>query len=243
MDPFTIAAIGTTVIGSVGNIIGGISRKNKAQRALDNFRRQELKNVTKDMRVSTMGAELQTRRAQSRFESSVDALRSGGVRGLVGGMGNVAAADQDMQANISVGLDQQQVAIDRMAAQDEANIRAMQEQRESAAIAGLGAEVAAGRNQTSMGIKGIADAGVSALTAGFGPGKAPDVMGTARAGIDAGGASIKASQYLGSTAQGYMQAKTAASNAFGGGTNAFNGVAKYNGYGLTGSYTEDPYNL
>lgn len=185
MDPFTIAAIGTTVIGSVGNILGGISRKNKAQKALDSFKRQELKNVTKDMRVSTMGAELQTRRAQSRFESSVDALRSGGVRGLVGGMGNVAAADQDMQANISVGLDQQQVAIDRMAAQDEANIRGMQEQRESSAIAGLGAEVAAGRNQTAMGIKGIADAGVSALTAGIGPGLGKGAEGISAAGNSA----------------------------------------------------------
>lgn len=162
-----LAGAALTAAGSAGNMIKGAKRAKDAQKALNNFKRQELKNVTEGMRVSTLGAELQTKQAQARFESSVDALRSGGVRGLVGGLGNVAAQDQAMQAKIGAGLDQQQVAIDQMAAQDEQRIREIQEGRESAAIAGLGQEIAAGKAQQQQGIAGIAEAGMSVLTAGL----------------------------------------------------------------------------
>lgn len=53
------------------------------------------------MRVSTLGAQLNTREAQRRFATSVDALRSGGVRGVVGGLG---AQEQLMQINKQVFL-------------------------------------------------------------------------------------------------------------------------------------------
>lgn len=176
-----LAGAALTAAGSAGNMIKGAKRAKDAQKALNNFKRQELKNVTEGMRVSTLGAELQTKQAQSRFESSVDALRSGGVRGLVGGLGNVAAQDQAMQAQIGAGLDQQQVAIDQMGAQDEQRIRQMQEQRESGAIAGLGQEIAAGKAQQQQGIAGIAEAGMSVLSAGLGG----QLGGAAAPGADA----------------------------------------------------------
>lgn len=201
-----LAGAALTAAGSAGNIIKGAKRSKEARKALDNFKRQELKNVTEGMRVSTMGAELQTQRAQSRFESSVDALRSGGVRGLVGGMGNVAAADQAMQANISAGLDQQQVSIDRMAASDEANIRQMQEQRESSAIAGLGAEVAAGQAQTQQGIAGIAEAGMSVLSAGING----QLGGATAAGSEAIQAAGKSATATGMQAMGALSAPISA---------------------------------
>lgn len=164
MDPLTIAGLGISALGSIGNIISGASRKRKAQKALDNFKRQELRNVTEGMRVSTLGAELQTQEAQRRFATSVDALRSGGVRGLVGGLGRQEQIQQVGQQQIAADLDRQQQQIEQMAAQDEANIRSMREQRETAAIRGLGMEVAAGRNQTAMGIGGLAQTGLSAMS-------------------------------------------------------------------------------
>ena len=163
-----LAGAALTAAGSAGNMIKGAKRAKDAQKALNNFKRQELKNVTEGMRVSTLGAELQTKQAQSRFESSVDALRSGGVRGLVGGLGNVAAQNQSMQAQIGAGLDQQQQQIDKFAREDQASIRQIQEQRESGAIAGLGQEIAAGKAQQQQGIAGIAEAGMSVLSAGLG---------------------------------------------------------------------------
>jgi hypothetical protein len=162
-----LAGAALTAAGSAGNMIKGAKRAKDAQKALNNFKRQELKNVTEGMRVSTLGAELQTQEAQRRFATSVDALRSGGVRGLVGGLGQQEQLQQSQQQQIGAGLDQQQVAIDQMAAQDEQRIRQMQEQRESAAIAGLGSEIAAGKAQQQQGIAGIAEAGMSVLTAGM----------------------------------------------------------------------------
>lgn len=218
----TIAIAGAAVAaaGSTANIISGANRAKKAQKALDNFKRQELKNVTEGMRVSTLGAELQTQEAQRRFATSVDALRSGGVRGLVGGLGRQEQIQQAGQQQIAADLDRQQQQIEQMAAQDEANIRNMQEQRESSAIAGLGMEVAAGKNQVSQGISGLAQAGLTAATAGIGAGAgeaagAANTAATAgRAGIDAGAGVIKASEYVGSTAQTYNMAKQAAGAAF-----------------------------
>jgi len=162
-----IAGAALTAAGSAGNMIKGAKRAKDAQKALNNFKRQELKNVTEGMRVSTLGAELQTQEAQRRFATSVDALRSGGVRGLVGGLGQQEQLQQIEQQKIGAGLDQQQFTINEMAAKDDQKIREMQEQRESAAIAGLGSEIAAGKAQQQQGIAGIAEAGMSVLSAGI----------------------------------------------------------------------------
>jgi hypothetical protein len=176
----SLAGVGVSAIGSISQMISGASRTSKAKRALENYQRQELRNVTEGLRVSTLGAELQTQEAQRRFATSVDALRSGGVRGVVGGLGRQEQLQQGEQQRIAADLDRQQRQIDMMRAQDEARIRAMQEQRESQEIAGLGAEIAAGRQLTQSGIKGFMDTGLSAAMLandgafdGLGSGQAP----------------------------------------------------------------------
>ena len=157
----TLGGLGASAIGSISQMISGASRTSKAKRALENYQRQELRNVTEGMRVSTLEAQFNTQEAQRRFETSVDALRSGGVRGVVGGLGRQEMLAQNVQQRASAGLDQQQRQIEMMRAQDEANIRAMQEQRESDEIAGLGAELAAGRQLTQSGIGGFMNTGLA----------------------------------------------------------------------------------
>ena len=157
----------------------------KAKRALENFQRQELRNITEGMRVSTLGAELQTQEAQRRFATSVDALRSAGVRGVVGGLGQQEQLQQRQQQQISADLDRQQQQIEMMRAQDEARIRAMQEQRESAQIAGLGSEMAQGSRMAQAGLGGLASTGLAAYQieslGGFGSaGEGSSVMGPGR---------------------------------------------------------------
>lgn len=154
--PFAAIGLGISAISSGVNLISGLSRKSKAKKQLANFQRQELRNVTEGMRVSTLGAELQTKEAQKRFSTSVDALRSGGVRGLVGGLGRQEQVQQVQQQRVAADLDRQQVGIEQMRAQDEGRIRAMQEQRETSAIAGLGREISEGRNQAQAGAAGLA---------------------------------------------------------------------------------------
>ena len=113
-----------------------------------------------------MGLNAKTEAAQQRFATSVDALRSGGVRGLVGGLGRVEQAQGQQQRVIAADLDRQQMQIDRMGAMDEARIRQMQEQRESAQIAGLGSEMAAGARSVQAGLGGLASTGVAAAQTG-----------------------------------------------------------------------------
>ena len=125
---------------------------------MDSFKRQELENVTSRLRVSTLGAQLQTQEAQRRFATSVDALRSGGVRGLVGGLGQINQQQSQFQAQIAADLDRQQMGIEQMRATDQANIRAMQEQRESFDFNMLAGQRAAGQQALFSGIGDVAGA-------------------------------------------------------------------------------------
>lgn len=157
---------------SLGQAVSGFARKRKAQKALDRFRRQNLQNVTKGMRVSTLGAELRAQEQARRFSTSVDALQGAGVRGLVGGLGRQEMISDIADQRTAAQLDQQQMMIERMEAQDEVRIRQMQEARESGAIAGLGREVSQGANQMMQGAMGLATTGLAAAQGGlFGEGK------------------------------------------------------------------------
>ena len=144
--------------------ITGAVQASKARKALEGFQRQELRNVTEGMRVSTLGAELQTREAQRRFATSVDALRSGGVRGLVGGLGAQEQLLQNQQASIAADLDRQQMMIERMRAQDEARIQGMQENRDSFEIGRIAGQQAAGRAQIGSALGDIAGLATSFIS-------------------------------------------------------------------------------
>lgn len=145
--------------------IAGARQASKAKKALENFKRQELKNVAERMRVSTLGAELQTQEAQRRFASSVDALRSGGVRGLVGGLQQQEQAQQRAQQQIAADIDRQQMQVENIYAQqraiDQAKIRDIQEGRDVFEIGKLMAERAAGRDQMSSAIGDLASVATS----------------------------------------------------------------------------------
>ena len=160
--PIVMAAIAGGAALAKG--ISGAVQASKARKALENFQRQELKNITEGMRVSTLGAELQTQEAQRRFATSVDALRSGGVRGVVGGLGQQEQLQQRQQQQISADLDRQQREIEMMRAQDEARIRVMQEERDTFDIGRLSGQQAAGRAQLSSAIGDVAGLATSFIS-------------------------------------------------------------------------------
>lgn len=154
--------MGISAAASLAQTISGISRRSKAKRALENYQRQTLKNVTDGLKVSTLGAELQTQELQRRVATSIDALRSGGTRAVVGGLPVVESQQQRAQQQVAADLDRQQQRIDMMRAQDEARIRQIQEQRESMEIAGLGSEMAMGSQMTQAGLGGLSSAALAA---------------------------------------------------------------------------------
>ena len=164
MGPVLAMALsaGVSALGGLTKSIMGAKRAADARRALDQYQRQNLKNITEGMRVSTLGAELQTQEAQRRFATSVEALRAGGIRGVVGGLGQQEQQQQMLQQQISADLDKQQAQIEMMRAEDEARIRAIQEQRQTQEIAGLGTEMAIGKEQMFSGIGDIASTAMNA---------------------------------------------------------------------------------
>ena len=71
----TAIALGVSAAAGAANAISGAARSRRARKAIESFERQELRNEADDLRVSTLGAELQTEEAQRRFATSVDALQ------------------------------------------------------------------------------------------------------------------------------------------------------------------------
>lgn len=161
----SIAMAGVGLLGSGYQAIKGAKDARDAKNALDNYQRQEFQNIAEGMQVSTLGADLQ-REEQARLAATqVGALQGAGVRGLLGGLGRVEAGNQMVNRQIGADLDMQQKQIDQMYAQDQANIRGMQEQREMQDISGLSSQYNAGNQQMWQGIGGIAQTGISGLGA------------------------------------------------------------------------------
>jgi hypothetical protein len=157
-----IAATGALASGI--QAISGAKQRRDARQALENYQRQELSNVAEGLQVSTLGADLQ-REEQARLATSqVGALQGAGVRGLVGGLGRVEAGNQMVNREIGANLDAQQKQIDQMYAQDQANIRGMQEQREVGDISALSSQYNAGNAMMWQGIGGISQSGMAALS-------------------------------------------------------------------------------
>jgi hypothetical protein len=72
-----------------------------------------------------------------------------------------------MNAQIGADLDRQQQAINQAIAQDEAQIRAMQEQREMQDISALSSQYNAGQQTMMSGLGGIAQTGLGLATSGI----------------------------------------------------------------------------
>lgn len=159
----TAIALGVSAAAGAATAISGAARAKRAKKALQNFKRQEL-SQTEGLRVSTLGAELQTEAALQRQATSVDALQAGGVRGLVGGLGRVEAAQGQQQRQISADLDRQQMQIERMQFQEAQSLRQMQESRENFQIGALMSEQQAGQQAVTAGLTQIGGAAMTGLT-------------------------------------------------------------------------------
>ncbi len=146
---------GLGVVNGLSQMISGAKEKNQARNDLENYQRQQLENVRKDRTVSTLGSDLQREEAARLAATQVDALRGGGTRALVGGLGRVESGNQRVNQQIGADLDMQQKEIDAAIAQDDANIRAMQENRENADISALSSQYQSGKQDQNTGMGNI----------------------------------------------------------------------------------------
>jgi hypothetical protein len=171
---------GLGVAGGLYQMINGSKEKRQAADALANYNRQQLSNVADGLRVSTLGSDLQ-REEQARLASGqVAAAQEGGTRSLIGSLGRIEAGNQRVMQQTGADLDMQQKQIDQLRAQDQANIRSMQENRENQDINALSSQYMAGKQDQNTGMGNIA------LGAGM--------LGNAFGGIGGGGQTVNTIQ-------------------------------------------------
>ena len=147
---------GLGLAGGLYQSIAGAKEKRDAQKALENYQRQQLQNVYDNTAVSTLGADRQIENQARLASGQISALQDAGTRGLIGGLGKVEAGNQNVNQQIAADLDQQQKQIDFARAGDQANIRAMQENREQNDINALSSQYMAGKQDQNTGFGNMA---------------------------------------------------------------------------------------
>ena len=125
------------------------------------FQRQEFINPYEDIQVSTLQADQQTDSNLSNTASSVDALRRGGTRTVLGGIPRVNESGILLQNMISQDLEKQDLERSYKIAQGEEDIRAMREQREQGALLGLGQPLQVGRQDSASGLTNLVSGGLA----------------------------------------------------------------------------------
>ena len=156
-----MAAVTAGVIAggtAIAQTVSGISNARKAQKAIDNFQRQELKNPFENIRISTLKSDQQTEANNVNLATSVNALQRAGTRAILGGLPRINQQNILLQQQISQDLERQELERQRLIASGEERIRAIQEGREERALQGLGQQLQTGRQDTFSGLKNLTSA-------------------------------------------------------------------------------------
>jgi hypothetical protein len=147
-----MAALTTTALVGLGmaglgtyQAIEAKKRQQRAQSELDSYERQNLTNAYEDMPISTRGIDYMRNENAGNTANYVSALRSGGVRSIVGGIDKVAANQNDVNANVANYLDSAYNNRNQMIAGDKVRIQGIQEARDMQNIGALNSQVQSGR--------------------------------------------------------------------------------------------------
>ncbi len=173
-------ALGSSAVSTlVGLFSGGRARKEARKRAksaqvrIDNFKFSPLENAFTTTQVSTKGSDLQTDILKTGKATQLQLASQGGNRGVIGSLGTINQNSNIKSRQISADLDQKVRNLELQRAQDEANMRGIQENRQQNELAGLGAQVnnynqlrAQGSNNLMSGITGALGTASAAFGAG-----------------------------------------------------------------------------
>ena len=162
-----MAAITTAAVGAglaAYQTYQGAESKRKAQKALQDYNRQDLanSNVYEAIPISTVGSDIMREESQRTSANTVDALRNMGTRGAAYIPGVVAAnnnANRESRSYLDDQVNKRNYAI----AGDKSNIRSMQEERENADLAGIGQQIQTGRQDMWSGLRGLASSAIYAI--------------------------------------------------------------------------------
>lgn len=155
------------ILGAAGGIAKGVMgaiQAGKANKAIRNYKRQDLVNVHEGRSVSTKAQEYAQEQLAMSASTAMQGIQASGVRGVVGATSKIVGNAVDSAQKIGAQIDVAQTQLDADIARDEANIRTMQEARENADLAGLGQQAAVGQQNLFSGIGDVAQ-GVSSMMA------------------------------------------------------------------------------
>lgn len=153
-------ASGIGLLGGAAKAIGGGRQRRKYRKMIENYQRQDLRNLAQDIQLNTMASDLAREDVAGQQAGMVDALSQGGSRNLIGGIGKVSQAGVQANREALSDLNQQDMRRQYAILNDAQRVRQMQEQREMQDLAGMGAMYNAG-NQDMWG--GIGDVAQSAM--------------------------------------------------------------------------------
>jgi hypothetical protein len=149
-------AVATTmaVMGGLGlakgafDTISASKREKERQAELDAYQRQELTNTYKNMQISTIGSNAMREESSRNIATAMNTIGNAGTRATP----KLVAEQNNVNRNVQKELDDQVIRRNYAIAQDDANIRGMQEQREYNDLAGLGNAIDVARQDKNMGI-------------------------------------------------------------------------------------------
>lgn len=194
MGAATAVSAGAGALGAVTGAVSMIteaSNKKKIAREIAKQKETPLTNIADGMQVSTAGSDLQKQQQSQLAATQIGALKDGGTRALIGGIGNVTAGSQDVNEGIAAGLDEQVSNISNVRAQDEQRIQQTKDQRQANKIAALSSQYnAASQNQA----QGMANIVQGAGMAGNALANAPaGIAKTTKGGFNAGNTTVASS--------------------------------------------------
>jgi len=143
------------LLGSGLQIAKGIGDKSKAKNDLRNLEVPELNNAFEDIQISTLGSDIMNEENQRTTANAVDALQSGGVRSVIGGIPQLVGQNTLANRETRNYLDQQAIRRDYASAGDEQRIRDMKENRYMGDVQGLNNIIQQSDQNMWSGIRGV----------------------------------------------------------------------------------------
>lgn len=151
-------ATSMAIIGGLGlakgvfDTIKAGKEKKQRQAELDAYQRQELTNAYKDMQISTIGSDAMREESSRNMATAMNTIGNAGTRAIIGATPKLVAEQNNVGRGIQKELDDQLIKKNYAIAQDDAQIRGLQEQRENADLAGLGNAIDTARQDMNMGL-------------------------------------------------------------------------------------------
>ena len=159
----TIAGGALTAGTGIFQAIGAGKRAREAQKAIEEYDRQELTNPYANLQVSTAGADLQRADIARSVSTFADNAALGGSRAVLGLLPNVLQQQIGQEQKIAADLDQQYIQNTQLAAQGAGMVQQMQERREEGDLAGYGQALQTARQERANGMNTIAQGAMGVI--------------------------------------------------------------------------------